>query len=346
MRFIDEVEIFIQAGTGGNGCRSFLREKHRPKGGPDGGNGGKGGDIVLLADEGKNTLLDLHFQKHYRAESGKHGQGKNRHGRKGKDRTLLVPVGTLAWDAENREMLTDLSLPGDSFLAAKGGQGGRGNAHLATPACRTPDYSELGLPGESRRLRCELKLLADVGIVGLPNSGKSTLISGLSSAKPKIADYPFTTLIPQLGLIRVNEDKSFVMADIPGILPGASNGIGLGLRFLRHIDRSSVLLFLIDLSDPEQQDPFEVYETLKKELARFSPRLMEKQRVLSFNKIDLPVGRARMASLNKKTGPDGEPICFISALVREGLGPLIRLLAARVGRVAQENDGGLPSVIS
>ncbi len=346
MRFIDEVEIFIQAGTGGNGCRSFLREKHRPMGGPDGGNGGKGGDILLLADEGKNTLLDLHFQKHYRAESGKHGQGKNRHGRQGKDRTILVPVGTLACDAETREMLSDLSLPGDSFLAAKGSRGGRGNAHLATPACRTPDYSEEGLPGEARKLRCELKLLADVGIVGFPNSGKSTLISGLSSARPKIADYPFTTLVPQLGLIRVNEEKSFVMADIPGILPGASSGVGLGLRFLRHIDRSSVLLFLVDLSNPEHPDPFEVYETLKNELARFSPGLMHKQRVLAFNKIDMPLGRERMASLKKKTGPDGEPICFISALVREGLAPLIRLLATRVSRVAQENDGGLPSVSS
>jgi GTP-binding protein len=327
MRFIDEVEIVLRAGNGGNGCRSFLRQRGRPRGGPDGGNGGRGGSIILQAVSGKHTLLDLRFQKQYRAENGKNGQGKQRHGRAGQDRIIQVPVGTLALDPKNGTVLKDLSAPGETFVAARGGRGGRGNEHFATPTNRAPEECEPGAPGQVRKIRCELKLLADVGIVGLPNAGKSTLITAVSSARPKIADYPFTTLVPQLGLVRVDEDKSFVLADIPGILPGASRGVGLGLRFLRHIERSSVLLFLIDLSCPEPEDPWETYRKLHEELATFSPRLLKKKRVLAFNKVDLPVADDRRARM---TPPPDLPVFFISALHKKGLGPLIHRLARHV----------------
>jgi len=340
MRFIDEVEIHVQAGNGGNGCTSFLREKFKAKGGPDGGDGGKGGDIVLQAHKERNTLLDLHFQKHYRAGSGSHGQGKTRHGRQGKSKTIPVPVGTLVKDAEEGHVLADLTRPGQAFIAATGGKGGRGNARFVTPQRRAPDFSEPGLPGEAKKLRCELKLLADVGIVGLPNAGKSTLISRISSARPKIADYPFTTLVPQLGLVRAGDDQSFVVADIPGILPGAAEGVGMGLKFLRHVERSSVLLFLIDLSDPIREDPCEAYQVLKKELATYATTLMEKQRVLVFNKVDLPAGRARVEDIKRTQASDPSRTCFISALQGEGIDRLLTILSESVFNRQQGKDEG------
>lgn len=328
MRFVDEVEILIQAGKGGNGCKSFLREKHKPKGGPDGGDGGKGGDVLIRADGRRNTLLDLHFQRQYRAEDGQHGKGKQQHGRKGADLILHVPPGTLLIDAQTGCLLKDLRRPGDSFLAARGGKGGRGNMRFAGPSCRAPDFAEKGLPGETRRIRCELKLLADVGIVGMPNAGKSTLISRISAARPKIADYPFTTLVPHLGIVRANEDRSFVVADIPGIVPGASRGLGLGLRFLRHIERTSVLLFLIDLADPVQENPLETYGMLKTELEQYSDGLLAKQRIVALNKIDLPLAKSRMRKLRGRSTPDGLPLMFVSAHTGAGLRRLVWRLAA------------------
>lgn len=336
MRFIDEAEILVQAGNGGNGCRSFLREKYRPKGGPDGGDGGKGGDVILLADSKRNTLLELHLKKHYRAESGKPGRGKNQHGRKGKDQIIRVPVGTLIRDAESRGILEDLSAPGQRFLAASGGRGGRGNARFVTPACKLPEECEEGGRADSKRLYCELKLLADVGLVGFPNAGKSTLLAKLSSAKPKIADYPFTTLVPQLGLVRADEDRSFVIADIPGILPGAAEGVGLGIRFLKHIERTSVLLFLIDLGDPVREDPLETYQALREELARFSSGLLEKHAVVAFNKMDLPLALERKPSIPDQPGFENCPVFFISAVTGKGLGPLTRGLFRRVQASRQE----------
>ncbi len=330
MRFIDEAEILVQAGNGGNGCRSFLREKYRPKGGPDGGDGGKGGDVILLSDSKRNTLLELHLQKHYRAERGIHGRGKNQHGRKGKDRVIRVPVGTLIRDAERHEVLHDLKVPGERFVAANGGRGGRGNARFVTPDCRLPDSCEEGARGESRRLHCELKLLADVGLVGFPNAGKSTLLARLSSAKPKIADYPFTTLVPQLGLVRVDEDRSFVLADIPGILPGAAEGVGLGLRFLRHIERTSVLLFLIDLGDPSWEDPLSTYLKLREELGCFSEGLLKKRLVVAFNKIDLPLALERKSMVLDRSEFRDQEVFFISAVGGKGLGPLTRCLFGHV----------------
>jgi len=338
MRFIDEAEILVQAGNGGNGCRSFLREKYRPKGGPDGGDGGKGGDIILLADSKRNTLLELHLHKHYRAERGIHGRGKNQHGRKGKDQTIRVPVGTLIRDAEGREILEDLSAPGQRFLAASGGRGGRGNARFVTPSCKLPEECEEGGRGESKRLYCELKLLADVGLVGFPNAGKSTLLARLSSAKPKIADYPFTTLVPQLGLVRADEERSFVIADIPGILPGAAEGVGLGIRFLKHIERTSVLLFLIDLGDPMRQNPLDTYQALREELSRFSAGLLDKHAVVAFNKIDLPLALERKPSITEHPGFENCEMHFISAATGKGLGPLIRGLFRRVRATRQRQE--------
>ncbi len=351
MRFIDEAEIFIEAGRGGDGCRSFLREKYRPKGGPDGGDGGNGGDVYLVADAARNTLLDLHLRKHYRAAPGKAGKGKKQHGRRGKDRTVSVPVGTLVRDAEDGRILADLTRPGMTFLAARGGRGGRGNARFASATCRLPEFCEKGLPGETRRLRCELKLLADVGLVGLPNAGKSTLIAALSSARPKISHYPFTTLVPQLGLVRVDEDRSFVIADLPGILPGAAEGVGLGLRFLRHIERAGVLLFLIDLGDPLTADPFAAYRGLVEELKRYSPLLPAKRSVVAFNKIDLPLARERMGGIRRKPDFDEKSMVFISGSSGEGLDRLRRLLyrivreAGRPGaqEPAEGGDDPLPA---
>jgi GTP-binding protein len=326
MRFIDEAEILVRAGKGGDGCRSFLREKFRPKGGPDGGDGGKGGDVCLLSDGRRNTLLELHLQKHYYAEPGGSGRGKNRHGRKGKDRIIRVPVGTLIREAESGRVLEDLSRPGQRFLAARGGRGGRGNARFVTQSYKLPETCEEGDPGESRRLDCELKLLADVGIVGFPNAGKSTLVANLSSAKPKIADYPFTTLVPQLGLVRAEEDQSFVIADIPGILPGAARGVGLGIRFLKHIERTSVLLFLIDLADSTQEEPFAPYWALEKELSGFSEQLLQRKTVVAFNKIDLPLAREKRPLVLKSPHFEQGSVFFISAITGKGLRSLTRHL--------------------
>jgi GTP-binding protein len=340
MRFIDEAEILILAGKGGDGCRSFLREKFKPKGGPDGGDGGKGGDVFFVSDRRRNTLLELHLQREYRAGSGKNGRGKNRHGRKGEDRIIRVPVGTLIRDADSQRVLEDLSRPGQQFLAARGGRGGRGNARFVTPSSKLPETFERGDSGESKRLHCELKLLADVGIVGFPNAGKSTLVAGLSAAKPKIADYPFTTLVPQLGIVRTEEDQSFVIADIPGILPGAAEGVGLGLRFLKHIERTSVVLFLIDLADPAQEDAFETYRALRAELALFSKGLLEKRAAVAFNKIDLPVARQRKRSVLEGSSFDDRSMFFISAVTGKGLDSLTRHLFHCV-RQSKEERGEL-----
>ena len=326
MRFVDEIEILVEAGKGGNGCKSFLRLKRKPRAGPDGGDGGKGGDILIRADGRRNTLLDLRFQRQDRAQDGKHGRGKQQHGRKGEDLILHVPPGTLLLDAETGERLIDLHRPGDSILVAQGGKGGHGNMRFVTSTCRAPDIAEQGLPGQTRRLRCELKLLADVGIVGMPNAGKSTLLSRISSARPKIADYPFTTLVPYLGIARLDEDRTLVVADIPGIIPGASKGEGLGLRFLRHIERAEVLLFLLDLGDPQEDNPLRTYRILTEELAHYSPRLLEKKRILALNKIDLPLAKSRMQPLSGMTAHDGLPFLFISTQTGEGIPKLVRHL--------------------
>ncbi len=294
MKFIDEAKIYVKAGDGGKGCVSFRREKFVPRGGPDGGNGGKGGDVVIRASAGHRTLLDLKYRQHHTADRGGQGGGSNRSGADAQDVTVIVPVGTVVRDAETEEVLADLTADGQEFIAVRGGIGGRGNAAFATSTNQAPRYAQEGRKGEARTIKLELKLLADVGIIGRPNVGKSTFISKVSAAKPKIADYPFTTLAPNLGVVRYGEDKSFVIADIPGLIEGAHGGTGMGTQFLRHVERTSVLLHIIDIADQEYRGAWHDLETINRELALFSPLLMKKPQIVAINKIDLPIARERL----------------------------------------------------
>jgi len=319
--FIDRVKVYVKAGDGGRGCVSFRREKFVPKGGPDGGDGGRGGDVILKVDSHLSTLLDFRFHPINRASRGAHGRGK---GQKGKDASpliLKVPPGTLVKDAENQEVLADLVSPGEQFIVAKGGRGGRGNTHFVKSWRQAPRYAEEGRPGEEKWLLLELKVIADVGLVGLPNAGKSTLISKVSSAKPKIADYPFTTLTPFLGVVGLSGYRSFVMADIPGIVEKAHEGAGLGLEFLRHIERSRVLLQLVDLSGIEK-DPWEAFKVVSEELASHHGDLGKKPRLVVGTKLDL-VNRKNLSSLAEKIESFGLLFIPISAATGEGVDELL-----------------------
>ncbi len=282
--FIDYAKIYVKAGQGGSGACSFRREKHVPKGGPNGGDGGRGGSIILEVDPQMRTLVDFKYKKHYKAKHGQHGMGKNRQGRDSDDVIVKVPAGTVVKEAETEEVLSDLVNPGDRFVAARGGRGGRGNARFATPTHQAPREWEVGEAGEERWIALELKLIADIGLVGKPNAGKSTLLSKLSAARPKIADYPFTTLQPNLGIVKLDEYKSFVMADIPGLIEGAHTGKGLGLQFLRHIERTRMLVYLLD---PTSEEPREIFETLSGELKRYSEALTRKPFLIVLNKKDV-----------------------------------------------------------
>ena len=326
--FVDEVEIDVRAGDGGRGCVSFRREKYVPRGGPDGGDGGRGGNVILEADPNLHTLLDYRYQRHYRAGRGAHGRGSNKTGASASDLILRVPVGTVIFDAATGECFGDLTTPGERLPVAGGARGGRGNARFASPTHQVPRQAEPGRPGEFRRLRLELKLLADVGIIGFPNAGKSTLISMLSAARPKIADYPFTTLVPHLGLVRLDDGRDFVLADIPGLVPGAAQGKGLGFRFLRHVERCRVLLHLIDLDPATGRDPVADHEALRAELEAYSPELAARSQILVANKQDLPGSRARLEALQAFCRREGFPLLAISALKGEELGPLLHTLAA------------------
>ncbi len=286
MKFIDYAKIYVKAGDGGRGCMSFRREKHVPRGGPNGGDGGRGGNIIFRAAKELNTLLDLRYQREYRAERGEHGMGSNMHGRDGIDMVVPVPVGTLIKDAESGQVIADLDHDGAEVIAAKSGWGGLGNSHFATSTRQAPRYAQPGEPGEEKWLELELKLLADVGLVGLPNAGKSTLISVISAARPKIADYPFTTLVPNLGVVKMEDLRSFVVADIPGIIEGAHTGTGLGFQFLRHIERTAILLHLVDISDTVTTDPVEDFEKITRELVLYSADLAGKTSVVAGNKHD------------------------------------------------------------
>jgi len=332
--FIDEAVIEVEAGRGGDGCVSFRREKHVPRGGPDGGDGGDGGSIMLIADTHLSTLLDFHYKRRYKAGSGGHGSGSTRKGRNGKSLALRVPVGTLVYDAATGALLADLSRAGMRFVAARGGKGGRGNAHFATPTRQTPRFAEKGLPGERRTLRLELKLLADVGIVGMPNAGKSTLISRISAAKPKIADYPFTTLVPNLGVVQY-QDQSFVVADIPGLIEGAHAGVGLGHQFLRHVERARLLLYLLDVSPFATAPPLEAFETLQRELELYNPDLARKPALVALNKIDAlaPDERAALDAVRCAIESHGYEVFPISAYTGEGLEALLARLAQRVAEL-------------
>lgn len=297
MKFIDTAQIFVKAGQGGKGIISFRREKFVPKGGPDGGNGGKGGDIVLRADSQLSTLLDFKYVRYYKAEDGKPGGPNNKTGQSGRDKVILVPCGTLIKDAGTNELIVDLVNNGDRFIIARGGRGGRGNAEFATPTNQTPRFAEDGQPGEERNIILELKIIADVGIIGFPNVGKSTLISKISSAKPKIADFPFTTLVPNLGVVKIGIGQSFVVADIPGIIQKAWEGKGLGIQFLRHIERTKALLFLIDVST---QNPKKDFKILVNELKKYNPEVLKKEILIAFSKLDT-VNSSKWDSLSKTT---------------------------------------------
>jgi GTP-binding protein len=325
MRFIDEVVIHAHAGAGGNGCLAFRREKHVPLGGPSGGDGGNGADVILEADPALTTLLDLRYQRHYKADRGQHGQGHDRDGRYAEHRTVRVPCGTLVFDRETSEQLADLVDPGQRFIAAKGGRGGRGNRRFVSSTNRAPRRADPGEPGEERDLRLELKLLADVGLVGLPNAGKSTLIARISAARPKIADYPFTTLVPNLGLVRLSDERSFVVADIPGLIEGASEGVGLGHRFLRHIERTAILIYLVDdrhalLEMPGS--PAEDLAILRQELEAHAEQLGQRPALVALNKTDL-LPPEREQELVDSLQSAGLPVLPISAATGAGLEQLL-----------------------
>jgi len=335
MRFIDEVKIHVRAGDGGKGCVSFRREKYVPRGGPDGGDGGKGGDVVIKATGAKQTLLDFHFQRHFKAARGAIGRGKQQTGRSGEDCTLLVPVGTQVRDVEAGEVLGDLTQDNDYLVVARGGQGGKGNLHFATSTRRAPRIALPGTPGEERHITLELKLLADVGLIGLPNAGKSTLISRISSARPKIADYPFTTLVPNLGVVRLELGASMVIADIPGLIEGAHQGVGLGIKFLRHVERTLVLIHLVDISiwDRGIETILDNYHKVNHELGQFSSELLDKPQIVALNKIDLFADREPLNELQAAFGKLGVPVRAISAVTGEGTQELIWETAKQLERL-------------
>ncbi|HEU4753576.1 MAG TPA: GTPase ObgE, partial [Armatimonadota bacterium] len=321
--FVDEVEIEVKAGRGGDGCASFRREKHVPRGGPDGGDGGNGGNVVMIADPSLTTLIDFRFKREYKAERGGNGAGNNRSGKHGADVELRVPVGTQVIDAGSGELAADLVRPGQREIVAKGGRGGRGNSHFVSSTHQTPRFAERGEPPEERRLRLELKLLADVGLIGYPNVGKSTLVSCISAAKPKIADYPFTTLVPNLGMVQVEPGKSFVVADIPGLIEGASEGAGLGHQFLRHVERTRLLVHVLDVSGLTMRDPREDFAVVNRELAAYSGRLAELSQIVALNKVDLP-GAAEIApGLRAELEAQGYEVHEISAATGQGMRELV-----------------------
>ena len=326
MAFIDETKFFVKGGDGGRGCLSFRREKYVPKGGPDGGDGGQAGSVYLEASNRLRSLLDFRYRSHFNADNGAHGQGKKKHGKGGKDKIVHVPLGSIIKDAETGQVLADLVENGQRFLAAAGGKGGQGNVHFATAQNRAPRKSTPGQVGEERWLKIELKLLADVGLIGLPNAGKSTLLSKLSAANPKIADYPFTTIEPQLGILQLEFLEPCIIADIPGLIEGAHQGAGLGHKFLKHIERTQILLHIIDVSCPDDE-PIQNYHTLTHELRQYKEELLSRERIIVLNKIDLVQNQQRIDSLEEEFFKEGLPVVMISAETSQGIDKLKDILA-------------------
>jgi len=324
--FVDEAKIFVKAGNGGNGVASFFRAKYVPKGGPDGGDGGRGGSVILEVDENLRTLMDFHYQRHFKAERGQHGSGGHKNGRNGADVVLKVPPGTLVRDEEGN-ILADLTEPGERVVIARGGMRGRGNAHFATPTRRSPTFAEKGEPGEERWVVLELKLLADVGLVGFPSTGKSTLISRISSARPKIAEYPFTTLVPNLGVVAVPDGRSFVVADIPGLVKGAHAGKGLGHGFLRHIERTAVIVHILDMAALEGRNPIEDFEVINRELELYDLELAHRPQIVAGNKMDIPEAQANLPVVERYMQERDIPFFPISAAVGTGVDRLLYAVA-------------------
>jgi GTPase len=339
MQFYDSAKIYVKAGDGGNGSMHFRREKFVPMGGPDGGDGGRGGSVYLEADPGLNTLVDFHYHPHHKAKSGGPGTGQKMHGAKGDDLTLRVPPGTIVRNADTGELLADLTEAGQPVMVARGGRGGLGNVHFATATNQAPREAQRGEPGEELTIELELKLIADVGLVGYPNAGKSTLLSVVTAAKPKIADYPFTTLVPNLGVVVVGDPTagdytSFVMADIPGLIEGAAQGVGLGHEFLRHVERTRLLLHLID--GLSEKDPWEEFEAINKELAEYSPELASRPQVVVLTKMDLQEARDKWPALKERAEAAGYTALAISAQTRQGVQALMNLTADRLREIAEE----------
>jgi GTP-binding protein len=325
--FVDEANIMVRSGNGGNGCVSFRREKYIPKGGPDGGNGGDGGSVILAVDHNVTTLLDFRSRHHWKARHGQPGQSRQMTGESAEDLLLRVPAGTLVFDAETNELICDLTSPDAPFVIAQGGRGGLGNEHFKSSTNQTPRESEDGEPGVERQLRLELKLMADVGLLGMPNAGKSTLLRAISAARPMVADFPFTTLKPRLGIVELDAERRLVVADIPGLIEGAAEGIGLGHDFLRHVERTRVLVHLVDLCPMDESNPVENYRTIRRELARYSTDLAEKDELVVLNKVDLVAAEEREAMIERIAGElgfgKGERPMVISGATREGIGGLL-----------------------
>ncbi|OGP22265.1 MAG: GTPase ObgE [Deltaproteobacteria bacterium GWA2_55_10] len=330
MKFIDEAKIYVKAGDGGKGCVSFRREKYVPKGGPDGGNGGRGADVIFIADNRLSSLLDFQYKREYEAEKGQHGMGSMCSGRDGLDLVIKLPIGTLIKDFDTGEVLADLVADGQQFVCCKGGRGGKGNAHFATSTHQTPRFAQPGEPGEERNLKMELKLLADVGIIGFPNAGKSTLISHISAAKPKIADYPFTTLAPNLGIVKFGDFGGYVVADIPGLIEGAHEGRGLGVKFLKHVERTSMFVHMIDVSPFTGRDPKEDFEIVNRELQAFNAELAKRPQVVALNKTDIPEAEEKARELLKFFDSSGIKVFLISAATGKGLKELVNYVGSQV----------------
>ena len=330
MKFIDEVTLFATSGHGGAGCVAFRHEKFIEFGGPSGGDGGKGGDVIFEAVSGLSTLLELRHRPHQKAENGHNGMGKNRHGAGGNDLLIKVPIGTVVKDAETDDILADLTEGGQKVILLRGGRGGQGNARFASATNKAPKFAQPGGDLEERKLRLELKLMADVGLLGLPNAGKSSLISKISAARPKIADYPFTTMVPSLGVVPYKDYRSFVMADIPGIIEGANEGAGLGHRFLKHLERSGILLHLVDISWMPERDPRVEYEAINRELELFSPELASKKQIVVITKIDLPQTKEELPAIKAWFEGEGVAVFPISSATGEGVDLLLDEIARRL----------------
>jgi GTP-binding protein len=326
MQFIDSAKIYVIAGNGGNGAAAFRREAHVPTGGPSGGDGGNGGSVIFIADEQLSTLLDFKYHQHYKAEHGEHGRNRDQYGKAGPDKIVKVPIGTIIKDEETGEVIADFTAHGQRQVICQGGKGGRGNIHFKTAWNQAPRQFEEGTPGENRTVRLELKLLADAGLLGYPNVGKSTFISAVSRAKPKIANYPFTTLVPHLGVVGLSDNRSFVLADIPGLIEGAAEGAGLGHRFLKHVERTRVLLHLVTLTHEEDREPVKDHDVLNRELERYDPELAKRPQIVALSQADLPDVQEAYPALREKFAARGIELHLVSAVTGEGVQPILERL--------------------
>ncbi|MBC5637593.1 GTPase ObgE [Ornithinibacillus sp. BX22] len=324
--FVDQVSVYVKAGDGGNGLVAYRREKYVPLGGPAGGDGGNGGDVIFKVDEGLNTLMDLRYNRHFKAKRGENGMSKNQHGKNAAPLIVSVPPGTTIMDEDTDQVIADLTIHGQEAVIAKGGRGGRGNSRFATPRNPAPDFAENGEPGEEKNIKVELKLIADVGLVGFPSVGKSTFLSVVSAAKPKIADYHFTTLAPNLGVVDTGDQRSFVLADLPGLIEGAHQGIGLGHQFLRHVERTRVIIHVIDMAGTEGRDPFEDYVKINTELKEYDEKLMTRPQVIAANKMDMPGAEENLEKFKEQLGED-VPVYPVSALTKDGLRDILYAVA-------------------